>query len=212
LFVLAIDTTLEACSASLLKDGVVLARRSEPMQRGHQERLAVLVDEVVRQAHAGFHELDRIGVTTGPGSFTGLRVGLAFARGLALALGVPCVGLGTLEALAASAPSGGWTAAAVDARRGQIYLQIFHDGRPHGPPEALETAAAIDRVRGLGSGPVTVVGSAAPLLKTELGHVETIEIAAPDPVAVARLAAAAPEPAGPPSPIYLRAPDARLPA
>ncbi|MGQ4828597.1 tRNA (adenosine(37)-N6)-threonylcarbamoyltransferase complex dimerization subunit type 1 TsaB, partial [Enterococcus faecalis] len=74
MLVLALDTSLEACVAAVLADGEVLAARSEPMARGHQERLALLVKEVMSEAGVGFADLDRIGVTRGPGSFTGLRV------------------------------------------------------------------------------------------------------------------------------------------
>jgi tRNA threonylcarbamoyladenosine biosynthesis protein TsaB len=210
LLVLAIDTTLEACSAAVIRDGGVLASRSEPMQRGHQERLAPLVQETMAAAGVAFTDLDRIGVTTGPGSFTGLRVGLAFARGLALALAVPCVGVGTLEALAASVAADGAVAAAVDARRGQIYLQLFRSGHPAGAPEALDAEAAVNRLSGLGA--TTLVGSAADQLSAALEGAKAVDLRAPDPLAVARLSALAPVPSGPPSPLYLRAPDARLPA
>ena len=209
--ILAIDTTLEACSAAVVDGDRVLASRSEPMQRGHQERLGPLVAQTMRAAGIAFADLERIGVTTGPGSFTGLRVGLAFAKGLALALGLPCVGVGALEALAASAPGGGDVAAVADARRGQIYLQLFRAGRPMGGPEVMEAAAAALRLREFARGAVTLVGSAAGLLETGLDGARIADVQAPDPAVVARLAAAAPDPTGPPRPVYLRAPDARLP-
>ena len=104
MIVLAIDTCLFACSVAVVNDGRVLARRVEPMSRGHQERLAPLVQEAMAEAGLGFDKLDRIGVTVGPGSFTGLRVGLAFAKGLASALSIPAVGIGALEALADTEP------------------------------------------------------------------------------------------------------------
>ena len=121
MIVLALDTTLAACSVAVVEDGRVLAARSEPMLRGHQERLAPLVAEAMAEAGVGFAALDRVGVTVGPGSFTGLRVGLAFAKGLSVALSIPCVGVGTLEALAASdarvGGKEGFIAAVIDARR-----------------------------------------------------------------------------------------------
>jgi tRNA threonylcarbamoyladenosine biosynthesis protein TsaB len=186
--ILAIDTCLGACSAAVLDGGRVLASRSEPMERGHQERLAPLLTEVMAGAGVGFDQLDRIGVTVGPGSFTGLRVGLAFAKGLGLALERPVVGVGTLEALAASARATGLVAAVVDARREQVYMQPFRDGLALAEPEALTAAA---------------------LVAAGLTGTETDARLAPDPAVVARLAAeAAPEP---PRPVYLRAPDAKLP-
>ena len=212
MIVLAIDTTLGACSAAVLDDGAVLASVSEPMQRGHQERLAPLVAETMAAAGLGFGELDRIGVTVGPGSFTGLRVGLAFAKGFALALDIPCVGIGALEALAASHPDDGVTAAVVDAGRGQIYLQLFDTGAARGPPEVAALEDAPERIRRLAAGaPLTLMGSAVALAE-QMPGVRFVRLTAPDPVAVARLAAAAPASAAPPRPLYLRAPDARLPA
>ena len=95
---------------------------------GHSERLGGFVRDAVAEAGGGFEALDRIGVTVGPGSFTGLRVGLAFAQGLGAALDLPVVGVSTLDALARSAEAGAAAAALIDARRGQVYLQTFEDG------------------------------------------------------------------------------------
>ena len=180
------------------------------MHRGHQERLASMVAEAMTGAGVAFAELDRIGVTVGPGSFTGLRVGLAFAKGLAIALGLPCVGVGVLDALAASTAERGRVLAAIDAKRDQAYLQMFDGGVATGEAEAVllaEVPAWLAR-RGGGEG-LTVVGSGAPLIA---GVAKAVPMAAPDAVAIARLAARAQQPDAPPRPIYLRAPDARLPA
>jgi tRNA threonylcarbamoyladenosine biosynthesis protein TsaB len=202
--VLGLDTALPACSVAVIRGEKVLARLSEPMTRGHQERLAPMVQEAMAEAAIGFDALDRIGVTVGPGSFTGLRVGLAFAKGLALALDLPCVGIGSLEALAASVDRHGRTAAAIDAKRGQVYLQLFEDGAPLLEPEALELGDAAMRMRGVGR----LVGSGAPLLHAFAPEAEIVDLHVADAVAVARLAAEAHElPA--PQPIYLRPPDAR---
>jgi tRNA threonylcarbamoyladenosine biosynthesis protein TsaB len=119
---LGLDTALGACQAAVLDGEAVRASASELMQRGHQERLGPMVQQVMAEAGVAFGELDRIGVTVGPGSFTGVRVGLAFAKGLALALDIPLIGLGTLEALAASVEPEGRVAAVIDAKRGQVYL------------------------------------------------------------------------------------------
>ena len=101
----------------MLDGELVLASAREVMARGHQERLAPMAQAVMAEAGLGFERLERIAVTVGPGSFTGLRVGVAFAKGLCSALGIPGVGVGTLEALAAEAP--GLVFAAIDARRAQ---------------------------------------------------------------------------------------------
>ena len=207
--ILALDTCLTACSAAIVDDGgVVLAARSEAMPRGHQERLAPLVRELASEAGIGFSDLTRIGVTVGPGSFTGLRVGVAFAKGLAAALGVPAVGVGTLEAMAHDRQ--GFVVAAIDARRGQIYVQLFGDGVALTAPDALTLEDAAARIAEVyHGGPATFVGSGAPMLDGVLAGATIVIPDGPDPVAVARLAAAAP--ARPVRPLYLRAPDAKPP-
>ncbi|MAK83365.1 tRNA (adenosine(37)-N6)-threonylcarbamoyltransferase complex dimerization subunit type 1 TsaB [Phenylobacterium sp.] len=208
--VLALDTCLDACSLAVLDGGAVRAQASHPMGRGHQEAIAPLAQTVMAQAGLAFSELERIGVTIGPGSFTGLRVGLAFAKGLGAALSIPVVGIGTLAALAE--PLGEeLTFAAIDARRGQIYLQAFAAGRALMAPDALDLATAAARVAELSGGRQAVlVGSGAPLLADLMPGARQIDVPACDPAAVARLAAAQINPPSP-RPLYLRAPDARLP-
>lgn len=209
MIVLGIDTCLEACSAAVLDGGVVRAAQSLPMARGHQEALAPLVARVAAEAGLGFADLDRIGVTVGPGSFTGLRVGLAFAKGLGAALGRPVAGVGALAALAEPHP--GLVFSVIDARREQVYLQAFSDGRPLMAPDALDLATAAARVAELsGGGAATLTGSGAALLADLLFEAKIDPATACDPAAVARLARQAPAGATP-RPLYLRAPDARLP-
>lgn len=211
MIVLAIDTALEACSAAVLDGDRPLAARSEAMARGHQERLAPLVRELMAEAGVGFPALDRIGVTVGPGSFTGLRVGLAFAKGLGFALDRPVVGIGTLNALAASV-AGERVAAVVDARRGQLWMQVFAGGEPLSTPDALEPEMAAARLTELlGAAPCVLVGSGAARIAHAARGARTDPRLAPDPVNLARLTAAAPTPIAPPRPLYLRAPDAKLP-
>ena len=105
--ILAVDTALGACSVALLSDDKILAHIFEPMDRGHAERLAPMVDEAMTQANLDFPELDRLAVTTGPGTFTGQRVGLAFMRGLRLALKRPLAGLLFRAGPALRLPDGG---------------------------------------------------------------------------------------------------------
>ena len=188
----------------------MIAARSEPMERGHQERLAPLVRELAAEAGIAFSDIERVGVTVGPGSFTGLRVGLAFAKGMGLALRKPVAGVGTLVALAATAGGSGVVVAAVDARREQLYLQAFRDGAPLTEPEALGAADAAERVRSVSAGEsLTLAGSGARLLAGHFPGATLQELAAADPVVVARLARSSEQPA---RPLYLRAPDAKLPA
>jgi tRNA threonylcarbamoyladenosine biosynthesis protein TsaB len=209
MIVLALDTCLSACSAAVLDGERVLARASEPMTRGHQERLAPLVAEVMDAAGLAFSQVERVGVTVGPGSFTGLRVGLAFAQGLAAALGVPLAGVGTLEALAAEGGAG-LVFAVIDARRDQIYLQAFSAGVALSAPDVLPVGVAAARLAEIGGGGVfTLVGSGAPLLAQAAPLARIIQADAADPAAVARLAAV--RTPGAAKPLYLRAPDARLP-
>lgn len=202
--ILAVDTCLPACSAAVIDGNAVLAAGSEAMVKGHQERLATMVRELMGEAGIAFGDLDRIACTVGPGSFTGLRVGVAFAKGLASALGIACVGVGTLEALAGEEP--GVIAAAVDAKRGQIYLQIFENGRPLMAPDALPIETAAARLAELR--PTTLIGSGSPLLAPVLPQAAVNPRTTPDPAVIARIAAKVRSPA-PPKPLYLRAPDAK---
>jgi len=202
--VLVIDTALDACTAAVFEEGRALGLRSEVMARGHSERLGGFVRDAVAEAGGGFEALDRIGVTVGPGSFTGLRVGLAFAQGLGAALGLPVVGVSTLAALARSADGGqGTTAAVIDARRGQVYLQLFETGHPASEPVAVSLEDAITR---LADRSWRITGSGATLVG---GEVSTVT--APDPAALAALTAALDPANHPPRPLYLRAPDATPP-
>src|SRR6476660_7024856 len=127
MLILAIDTALDACSAAVLDTaaGTTVALESQPMNRGHAEALMPLIARVIKQSGVAFTSLDRIAVTTGPGSFTGLRVGLSAARGIALAAGLPVVGVTTLTAYAAAfvTDNGEYPiVSAIDARHGHVYF------------------------------------------------------------------------------------------
>lgn len=208
MLVLGLDTCLNACSVAVVDGGRTLAHRREVMARGHQERLAPMAQAVMADAGLEFGRLERVGATVGPGSFTGLRVGVAFAKGLASALSIPAVGVGSLEALAAEAP--GLVAAVIDARRDQIYLQVFEDGVALMAPDVLPVGTAAARLVELAMGrKLTLVGSGAPLLADAAPGARVITPEGCDARHVARLAAAkSPTPI---RPLYLRAPDAKLP-
>lgn len=211
MLVLGLDTCLAACSAALVERGRTRASRIDPMERGHQERLAPLVAELLAEAGAVPADLDRIAVTVGPGSFTGLRVGLAFAKGLGAALERPVIGIGLLEALAEPHAGAADTVFSVlDAKRGQVYLQAFAGGAALMAPDALDLSTAEARIAELaGHGETLLVGSGAELVGQVLPAARRIAAACADPAAVARLAAGR-DPT-PPRPLYLRAPDAKLP-
>lgn len=209
--VLVIDTALGLCTAGVFEVGGAtrtLGLRSEPMTKGHSERLGGLARDAVAEA-GGFGVVDRIAVTVGPGSFTGLRVGLAFAQGLGAALNRPVVGVSTLDALAASAEADD-IAALIDARRGQVYARFWRDGVADGPSEALPLDQAAERIAALRPGAV-LVGSGAALF-AETPSAVILDLAGPSPEALARLAAGLDPAAAPPSPLYLRAPDATPPS
>jgi tRNA threonylcarbamoyladenosine biosynthesis protein TsaB len=207
--VLALDTCLAVCSVAVTDSARVLAHAAEPMARGHQERLAPMAGEVMRAAGLPFSAVERIGVTVGPGSFTGLRVGVAFAKGMASALSIPAVGIGTLEAMAA--PVAGLSFAVIDARREQVYCQAFEDGEPLMGADALSVETAAARLAEIALGrPVTLIGSGAHLLSPMVPTAQIVEADGADARDVARLAARR-EPR-PLKPLYLRTPDAKLPA
>jgi tRNA threonylcarbamoyladenosine biosynthesis protein TsaB len=215
--ILAIDTSCGAASVAIVESGQIepLAVVSQVMTRGHAEALAPMVEEAALGVDGGLATLDRIVVTIGPGSFTGIRVGLAMARAMGLALGIPVVGVSTLAALAApllSEPRPGVIAAAIDARHGSAYFQLFEaSGRPLGPPRC---DALRECVRGIGAGPALLTGDAAALIATEahragLPYDLGAAANAPDIVAVARMGLAL-DPAGNPArPHYIKPPDAR---
>jgi tRNA threonylcarbamoyladenosine biosynthesis protein TsaB len=215
--VLAIDTALAACSAAVFdtQRGGIIASASLPMLRGHAEALMPLIRRIMDEAGTAFSDLDRVVVTTGPGSFTGLRVGIAAARGIALATDKQAVGLSTLSAYAApyladdeKAP----VVVAIDARHSHVYLQVFAAGGrtvtgPRLAPlsEAVRAAAAVS---------ARIVGSAAQLVADGLAVTDATPLrvdasGAPDIDWVARMGAALPEGQSPPKPQYLRAPDAQ---
>lgn len=214
--VLAIDTALEACSACVLDtEQGVLASESVPMPRGHAEALMPLIAKVVGQAKVSFAQIDRIAVTTGPGSFTGLRVGLSAARGIALASGKPAYGLTTLAAFAApyiASDDSIALAVAIDARHEHVYLQVFGPG---GRTLVAPRIASIrDAVRISANGKTRIVGNAAGAVAAawaanEPPPVLVEEKKVPDIVWVARLGAVASGSPGNVKPLYLRAPDAQ---
>ncbi len=219
--VFAFDTALGACSVACLVDGRPAAMRFELMVRGHAEVLMDRLAAVEEEAGLRIRQADRLAVTIGPGTFTGVRVGLSAAKALALAAAKPLFGVSTLNALAAQADFAGTdtdtVAVAVDARRGQIYFQVFDEALvPLLAPRAMPPANAARDLAGLQPRRrrILVLGSGAELLGgagVPEGLVIDPTARQPNAVDVARIAARSPESEGrmPVRPLYLRPPDAK---
>jgi len=219
---LGIDTALGACSVALLDGDRVVSHAHEQMQRGHAEALAPMAESVMRESGNSFSNLERLAVTTGPGTFTGQRVGLAFARAMALALKIPIVGVTTLDAMAAQALSEEntvWAVAASDAKRSEVYLgarassgETLIAASISGCEAAAEQVLKTLRIYGDN---LALAGTGAELLRSLLGsegrNLRPANVQQPDAIFVARLGAVLAAPDAPPSPLYLRAPDAKLP-
>lgn len=203
MLVLGINTAGDACEAALARDGALVALMSEPMTQGHDARLAPLVDQLMREYATAFRELDRVAVVVGPGSFTGVRVGVAFARSLALGADARAVGVSSLEALA-PAPTGRVLALLPARRRPPDrtwWAQLLVEGRGAGDPVEV--------------GPDDIIPLAA-TAEAVVGDLEGVpELGRPRRQAGVSAAAAAlwaarvpPDDLPPPRPIYVRAPDA----
>ena len=223
--ILAIDTALGACSACVFdaSEPEPVAIEQTAMERGHAEALMPMIERVMAKVEGGFSSLDRVAVTIGPGSYTGLRVGISPARAIALAAGIPAIGISTLAASAApfiGREGGRVVAAAVDAKHGQVWFQAMN-----AQGKQLVSVRQVnhrDAARAIGAGPVSLVGSAALAVANEawaigLDALVVDDAKAPDVTWVARLGMIADPESAPPRPLYLKAPEttpqdrARLP-
>jgi tRNA threonylcarbamoyladenosine biosynthesis protein TsaB len=219
MLILAIDTALDVCAAAVLDTNAnkLLAHESQPMKRGHAEALMPLIARVMKASGVAFDALDRIAATNGPGSFTGLRVGLSAARGIALAANKPVVGLTTLTAYAAPVVSENGEhpiISAIDARHDHVYFQVVSgDGGSLIKPKVAPISEALDAAR---FGAPHLVGNAARILadrwpKDSPPPFRVDPLPAPDIGWVAWLGAAVSPENSPARPYYLRAPDAKPP-
>jgi len=219
MLILAIDTALDACAAAVLDTDAakIIAQESLPMKRGHAEALMPLIARVMKASGVAFMSLDRVAVTTGPGSFTGLRVGLSAARGIGLAAAKPVVGLTTLTAYAA--PFVGENSAhpilsAIDARHDHVYFQVVSgDGGSLVKPKVAPISEALEASR---FGAPHLVGNAAKILAdrwpSDTPPPAKVDMQpAPDINWVAWVGAAVSPETAPAKPYYLRAPDAKPP-
>jgi tRNA threonylcarbamoyladenosine biosynthesis protein TsaB len=208
--ILAFDCAGAQCAAAILSDGDILATRQSVAERGHAQLLIPMLVDLLDEAGLKFSDIDRFAVTTGPGSFTGIRVALAAAHGLALGTGKPIVGVTVFEAMAASTTNRTTRLlVAIDSRRAELFVQLFDpDGAPLTEPAMLPPEAIANWA---GPGQLTLTGDAAGLVAP---HLAAMIVNSPeawaarvDPVIVARLAAAGAI-GPPPAPFYLRPPDA----
>lgn len=219
--ILAMDTSAGACSAAVWDEGHVTQRLVE-LHRGHSELLIPLVLETLAAAGRRFNQLDLLAVTVGPGAFTGLRVGLAAARGLALAARLPCMGITTLEAMASAVDhreaAGRLLLVTLDTKRSAVYAQIFRTGESVTPPMVVDPPELAEKI---GTQPVLLAGDAAvtvlPTLR-EAGIDASISTTPGYPTAAIAAALAArrwqQEGMGAetmPSPVYLRSPSTGVP-
>ncbi|CAN7563777.1 tRNA (adenosine(37)-N6)-threonylcarbamoyltransferase complex dimerization subunit type 1 TsaB [Pararhizobium sp. LjRoot235] len=211
MIVLAIDTAGTGCFAAVFDstNDNVLASAGADIGRGHAEQLLAFIDEALAESGKALSDIDRIAVTIGPGSFTGIRVGVAAARGFALALGVPSVGVSILAALARSAAEkypGRPVLAAMDAKREELYCQIFEAaGTPRTEAQILE----LDDARRLFADFDGVICGSATRHLTDAPLPDVAQIDVADIGTVARLGVVADPSQGKPSPLYLRGPDVR---
>jgi len=200
--VLGFDTSAGHCAVALISGGAVIGAQHMAMTRGQAEALMPMIAATLSEAHAHLSDLAAIGVGIGPGNFTGVRISVSAARGLALALGIPAVGVSVLEALCEG--HAGPALCSVDARRDQLYLHRFAPGADRGPElMAFDDVDADWALPGL-----TCLGSRADELAAKLGATARPTPGNPAP-AIARIAARRyrQNPARP-APLYLRPADA----
>ena len=215
MLILAFDTTAAACSVALWRDGTVLHGSQAVMDYGQAEALMPLIEETMRAVGLSYAALDRIAVTTGPGSFTGVRVGLAAARGLAMAAEKPVIGITTTEVLAHAVPDGEAKAhtgiiAAIDTKRGDIFVQKFTSAR-----EAMDEILPLtpDAIKAwAGPGSWIVVGDGARIVAQAIDAHVFGAGGLPDAGVLARLAAMRTPQVGGPLPLYVHAPSITMPA
>ena len=222
--VLALDTCFGAVSVAVRRKSArgewLLHEAYEERATGHAERLMPMIAEVLSMSGTGVPELDAIAVTTGPGTFTGMRIGVAAARGMALAAGLPVVAATSLAVMAHRADlllgarrEGRRIAVAVDARRGDVYLQLFGEnvGEPLTEPAVVSPAAAAALIA---EAPTVVVGTGASAVVAAAGNdsraTAMLPGLQPHARALALLAPALPR-VDPVRPLYLRAPDVKPP-
>jgi len=212
MLILAFDTTAAACSVALWRDGKVLTAKHAAMKQGQAEALVPMIERALEKCDVEYAALDRFAVTVGPGSFTGVRVGISTARAMGLAANKPVIGVKTTEVLAAAAPEKDVRILAVmDTKRGDLYAQMFDPKlKPLGD---IQIATSQSLLQWIGPEPTTVVGDAAAAVVDILGSNAVVSAAnsLPDVATLAQLASTREPTEQDLVPAYARAPDAALP-
>jgi tRNA threonylcarbamoyladenosine biosynthesis protein TsaB len=214
--ILAIDTSCGASSAAVFDDVAreTLAQETIAMAQGHAEALGPMVERVMSHVDGGFATIGRVAASIGPGSFTGIRIGLAMARAIALTIEAQIIGVSTFVAFAGpllAVPKPGVIATAIDAKHGKVYFQLFEStGRPILAPTI---ASLREVVRLIGAGPARLAGNATAMVAEEAERTGLVFDASdasayPDILSVARVGLAADPEAFPARPLYVKAPDA----
>jgi tRNA threonylcarbamoyl adenosine modification protein YeaZ len=198
---LGFDTSAAHCAVALLRGQDIIAQRTEAMARGQAERLIPLIEEILAEAGVSWRSLTRIGVGTGPGNFTGIRISVSAARGLALGLEIPAIGVSAFDALAFEQPRP--CIALVAAPREQVYAQHFLPERAIAP-----SLCSLDEIQSKPAAPgTTYVGAQAETCAEALsGYVVSPRY--PLAETIARIAAGAPADSPAPAPLYVRAANA----
>ena len=195
--ILAFDTAAAHCAAVVVRGDETLAARVEPMTKGQAERLFPMIEDVMVEAGVDWTTIDVIAVGTGPGNFTGIRISVAAARGLALSLGIPAIGVSRLEAL--TFDKNGSCTSVIDARQNRLYVQEFQNGSAISDVQMLDVDGFLSEHPCLCDGGVAVNATLVPIQQTLVNAAN---------IAAKRAATAQPRPA----PLYVRAPDAALPS
>jgi tRNA threonylcarbamoyladenosine biosynthesis protein TsaB len=212
--ILAFDTSAAHCAAALLKGDAILGARVDPMAKGQAEHLMPMLQSVLKSQNTALDDLDAIAVGIGPGNFTGIRISVSAARGLALALGIPAIGVSTFEVMRDPAGLGAHAAelVCVEAPKGSAFVQLFRYGKPQSNPRQIDPAAPPDT---LTMANLTVRGFQAQQIAAHFGAEFTEAVLVDVATRIARCAewrsVSQNEPASRPVPLYVRAADAAPP-
>ena len=201
---LAFDTSAAHCAVALLSGEDVLSEIFEPMTKGQAERLMVLCEDMLQHAGQSWSDLGLIGVGIGPGNFTGIRIAVSAARGLALSLNVPAIGVSSLETLVLQSGLETPVMASIDARQEKHYVQTFFQGAAVNDPELIERDAISSDQADL-----TIIGHEAAQIAARMGVKSGADSVSNPAIIIAKAAqskARAPQPR--PAPLYVRTPDA----